>query len=120
MIEPAGGATECVVLRRHIEDAQVDFTAIQFSELIQTAFELPADQISGPKSLDEPRFDVQARLPTEASNKGENYDDSPTTVELPRVAVHHIHVIRANLIRRYPKWMQSQSTHNKLYKLRYL
>jgi uncharacterized protein (TIGR03435 family) len=50
-----------------IDDAQIDFGSISLSELIQLAYQLPDDQILGPRWLAEERFDIAAKLPAGAS-----------------------------------------------------
>jgi uncharacterized protein (TIGR03435 family) len=75
-------------LRGEIDDAQVDLAGQSPGDLIQMAFRISEDQLSGPDWLDEARFDVLAKLPAGASRK--DVPDMLRTMlaERFRLAVH--------------------------------
>ncbi|MGD0499342.1 MAG: TIGR03435 family protein [Bryobacteraceae bacterium] len=54
-------------MHSRIDDALLDLGSVSLSAVIQFAYRLPADRISGPGWLDDARFDILAKLPVGAS-----------------------------------------------------
>ncbi len=73
----------------NIDDTRVSMGSISLPAIIQRAYEVPQDQISGPDWLMEQRFDVQAKLP--AGARKEQVPEMLRTLlaERFRLAVHH-------------------------------
>src|SRR5258707_2395805 len=53
-------------MHSRIDDVRVDLGSVDLSTLIQLAYRLPEDRISGPGWLREARFDILAKLPAGA------------------------------------------------------
>lgn len=72
-----------------IDDAQVELRAASLSFLIQYAFGVPPDRISGPGWLEGANFEILAKLPA-AANKNEAPEMLQTMLaERFKLAVHH-------------------------------
>src|ERR1035437_8641248 len=52
-----------------VDDARAEYWIISFSTMIQLAYRLPPDQVSGPGWLQDDRWDIVAKLPSGATRK---------------------------------------------------
>ena len=72
-----------------IDDARVDLGSIPLSVVIQMAYRLPDDRISGPGWLADARFDIMAKLPAGASKSKAPEMLQSMLAERFHLAVHH-------------------------------
>ncbi len=72
-----------------IDDAHVDLGSMPLSVVIQVAYGLPADRISGPGWLADARFDILAKLPAGASKSEAPEMLQSMLAERFHLAVHH-------------------------------
>jgi uncharacterized protein (TIGR03435 family) len=76
-------------LRSRIDDAQVDLGSFPLSNLIEFAYGLPSDRISGPNWVADARFDILAKLPAGASRSQVPEMMQTMLAERFHLVVHH-------------------------------
>jgi uncharacterized protein (TIGR03435 family) len=76
-------------MHSRIDDAQVDLGCVSLSAVIQMAFDLSADRISGPGWLADARFDILAKLPAGASKSQAPEMLQSMLAERFHLTVHH-------------------------------
>jgi uncharacterized protein (TIGR03435 family) len=77
-----------------VDDAQVDLGGVDLSTLIQLAYGLPPDQISGPGWLEEEPFSIMAKLPAGASKSQVPEMLQTMLAERFKMTVHHEEKVR--------------------------
>src|ERR1700722_19122991 len=65
----AGDLIRSGLLHTRIDNARVDYGAIQMRAVLVKAFDLPFDQIKGPDWMDDARYDVVAKIPSGSTQK---------------------------------------------------